>query len=77
MLIWFSAESNQSNSVQKVQYWAMWLKLFFICLGQRHRRERCRKRRSNHFWNALLTGEAVSAGKTCTKQAAPATRCNQ
>ncbi|KRX70862.1 hypothetical protein T06_8380 [Trichinella sp. T6] len=36
-----------------------------------------RKKRPNHFWNALLTGEAVSAGKTCTKQAAPATRCNQ
>ncbi|XP_003370698.1 hypothetical protein Tsp_09910 [Trichinella spiralis] len=49
----------RSYLVQKRQYWAVRLKLCFICLRQGHRREGCPKRKSNQFWNALLTGEAL------------------
>ncbi|KRZ75594.1 hypothetical protein T10_12369 [Trichinella papuae] len=54
----------------------MRLKLCFVCLGQGHRRERCPKRKSNQFWNALLAGDAVPAGNACTKQASSAARSN-
>ncbi|KRZ12273.1 hypothetical protein T11_3417 [Trichinella zimbabwensis] len=64
----------QSYSVQQRRHWAMRLKLCFVCLCQGHRRERCPKRKSNQFWNALLAGDAVPAGKARTKQASSAAR---
>ncbi|KRX45973.1 hypothetical protein T05_9189 [Trichinella murrelli] len=45
-----------------------------VCLTQRHRRERCEKRKSNQFWNPLLAGDAVVAGKAPTKRASSAAR---
>ncbi|KRY28041.1 hypothetical protein T01_6882 [Trichinella spiralis] len=62
----------RSYSVQQRRHWAMRLKLCFVCLAQGHRRERCQKRKSNQFWNPLLAGDAVPAGKAPTKQATSA-----
>ncbi|KRY06690.1 hypothetical protein T12_1149, partial [Trichinella patagoniensis] len=64
----------QSYSVQQRRHWAMRLKLCFVCLAQGHRRERCQKRKSNQFWNPLLAGDAVLAGKAPTKRASSAVR---
>ncbi|KRZ65899.1 Acetyl-CoA carboxylase [Trichinella papuae] len=64
----------RSYSVQQRRHWAMRLKLCFVCLGQGHRRERCPKRKSSQFWNALLAGDAVPAGKARTKQTSLAAR---
>ncbi|KRX51525.1 hypothetical protein T09_6079, partial [Trichinella sp. T9] len=64
----------RSYSVQQRRHWAMQLKLCFVCLAQGHRRERCEKRKSNQFWNPLLAGDAVLAGKAPTKRASSAAR---
>ncbi|KRZ48091.1 hypothetical protein T02_2055 [Trichinella nativa] len=40
------------------------------------RSERCQKRKSNQFWNPLLAGDAVPAGKAPTKQASSAAGSN-
>ncbi|KRY11363.1 hypothetical protein T12_14397 [Trichinella patagoniensis] len=64
----------RSYSVEQRRHWAMRLKLCFVCLAQGHRRERCQKRQSNQFWNPLLAGGAVPAGKAPPKQASSSAR---
>ncbi|KRZ83592.1 hypothetical protein T08_16130 [Trichinella sp. T8] len=72
---------NRPKKKQGRRYEGFWPPLIYlrnpkwnVCLAQRHRMERCEKRKSNQFWNPLLAGDAVVAGKAPTKRASSAAR---